>query len=216
MTTLTPSEARTLWLALADNAARLVIEAHTLFPSPRSQSLIVLAKEEVGKALWVEKVFRNVWSSRDETPRDLSDLAKHGSEHWKKLMQAANYAEDTEGYVANLRFFRKHAEVELIPSAPDVDPQQYVEYLRAIARDADKDKQRGFYVDLGPDGSLSVPHEIERPDLEEHIAATGLMVDMLLFDDLYLGDLLASDKRARDDRVEEIRARLRPITGVTF
>ncbi|WP_167726596.1 hypothetical protein [Cryobacterium sp. TMT3-29-2] len=45
---LTPTTARAFWLALLENAARLIIDADALFPSPRAQSLIVLAQEEVG------------------------------------------------------------------------------------------------------------------------------------------------------------------------
>lgn len=46
---MTPTVARALWLALLDNAARIVVEADALFPSPRAQSLVVIAQEEVGK-----------------------------------------------------------------------------------------------------------------------------------------------------------------------
>jgi AbiV family abortive infection protein len=52
---LTPTAAREFWLALLHNAAQIINEAHALFPSPRAQSLVVLAQEEVGKAVWVYK-----------------------------------------------------------------------------------------------------------------------------------------------------------------
>jgi AbiV family abortive infection protein len=54
---LTPAAARVLWLALLENAARLTVDADALFPSPRAQALVVLAQEEVGKAVWVYKAF---------------------------------------------------------------------------------------------------------------------------------------------------------------
>lgn len=164
----------------------------------------------------MEKVFKDAWFSGDETPRDLTDLAKHGRHHWKKLMQAASYAEDTEGFVADLRFFRRHAEVDLHPSAGGLDPQRYIEYLHEIARDSDTAKQRGFYVDLGADGSLSVPHAIDRPNLEEEIKATGVLVELLLFDLQLHGTLLAAVQRGSEEEFDEIRARLRPVTGGNF
>lgn len=57
MTALEPSKARAFWFALVDNAARLVVDADTLgAASPRAQSLVVLALEELGKAQWKEMI----------------------------------------------------------------------------------------------------------------------------------------------------------------
>jgi AbiV family abortive infection protein len=71
---LTPTAARAFWLALLENAARIIIDADALFPSPRAQSLVVLAQEEIGKAVWVYKSFRNAWNDGDEKLRDVPEL----------------------------------------------------------------------------------------------------------------------------------------------
>lgn len=89
---MAPTAARAFWLALLDNAARIVVEADALFPSPRAQSLVVLAEEEVGKAVWVYKAFSGAWSDGDETPREVPELRQFGRAHFAKLVEATDFA----------------------------------------------------------------------------------------------------------------------------
>lgn len=126
MTEMEPSKARALWFALVDNAARLVVDADTLGPaSPRAQSLVVLAMEELGKAHWVAKVFWRSWCSGDEAPLNVPYLDQFGSSHRQKLMQSTHYVEGAEEFVSGLRFFRGRAEVELRPAFGASDPRRY-------------------------------------------------------------------------------------------
>ncbi len=92
MTTMTPKAARAFWLALVDNAARILLEADVLFPSPRAQSLAVVAQEELGKAVWVYRTFCSAWSDGDETPREVPALRREGRAHIAKLLEAADFS----------------------------------------------------------------------------------------------------------------------------
>ena len=159
-----------------DNAVRLVVEADALFPSPRAQSLIVLAEEEVGKAVWVRQTFWSAWGDGDEMPLEVPELREHGRRHVPKLIQAIDFwtaaidVPDSTGPV-DVELVREHA------------PDLLVAYLKGEAHADDQAKQKGFYVDLEYDGTISVPHEIERPALRGHIWAVADMVQWLITDD---------------------------------
>lgn len=204
MTAMEPSEARAFWFALVDNAARLVVDADTLGPaSPRAQSLVVLAMEELGKAQWVAKAFWWSWSSGDEDPLDVPYLDEFGSSHRQKLMQSTHYIEGADEFVSELRLFRSRAEVDLRPGTGTSDPRQYVEYLNRCAVADNKAKQRGFYVDLGEDGALLVPHEIDRPGLADEIWGVADAVKSMLEDRVIVGD--------HDPRLYSLEALIAPI-----
>jgi len=143
MTTMAPAAARALWLALLDNAARIVVEADALFPSPRAQSLVVLAQEEVGKAIWVRKAFWNAWYGDDETSREVPELHSQWRAHSAKLMAATDY------YTAVMEVpgSPKPVDIELVwAHAPEV----VVAYLKQTALEDNQAKQKGFYVDPRP------------------------------------------------------------------
>lgn len=55
-----PHTARKFWKALMDNASELIADAHALLERGsfgRSRSLVILAQEELGKALWIYEIF---------------------------------------------------------------------------------------------------------------------------------------------------------------
>jgi AbiV family abortive infection protein len=173
---LTPPAARAFWMALLDNAARIIVEADALFPSPRAQSLIVLAQEEVGKAVWVYKSFWNAWNDGDETPREVPDLGKRGFHHLAKLIEATDFSilqVEVPGNAepVDIELMRTHA------------PGVLYAYLEGLAREDNEAKKRGFYVDLRADGSFTVPHEIDRPLLRFQIWEAADMIKWFLVDD---------------------------------
>ena len=204
MTAMEPSKARAFWFALVDNAARLVVDADTLGPaSPRAQSLVVLAMEELGKAHWVAQIFWRSWSSGDEAPLDVPYLDEFGASHRQKLMQSTHYIEGADEFVSELRLFRSRAEVDLRPGTGASDPRQYVDYLESWADADNKAKQRGFYVDIGEDGALLVPHEIDRSGLADDIWGAADAVKSMIVDRMIVGD--------RDPRLDSIEALIAPI-----
>jgi AbiV family abortive infection protein len=88
---MTPTAARAFWLALLDNAARIVVEADAL-SHHRARSLVVLAQEEVSKAVWVYKTFWSAWNNGDETPSEVPEVRNQGRLHIAKLMEVADFA----------------------------------------------------------------------------------------------------------------------------
>lgn len=204
MTALEPNKARAFWFALVDNAARLLVDADILGPaSPRAQSLVVLALEELGKAHWVAQTFWVSWSSGDEAPRDVPYLNEFGASHRLKLMQSTHYVDGADEFISELRLFRSGAEVELRPGTCAIGSRQYVEYLENSADADNRAKQRGFYVDLDEDGAPLVPDEIERPNLADEIWGAADAVKSMLVDWMIVGD--------RDPRLESIEALVAPI-----
>lgn len=173
---MTPAAARGFWLALLDNAARLVVEADALFPSPRAQSLVVLAQEEVGKAVWVYKAFWSAWTDGDETPSEVPELRKHGLLHAAKLAAASGFLTPLVDYPGS----PEPVEIELVEAHA---PEWLADHLAGIAQEDNLAKKRGFYVDFDEDGSFTVPHEIERPDLRYQIWGAADMIRWFLTED---------------------------------
>lgn len=173
---MTPTAARAFWLALLDNGARIIIEADALFPSPRAQSLVVLAQEEVGKAVWVYKAFWNAWNDGDETLREVPELRKQGLHHLAKLIEATDFMTA----LVEVPEFSEPVEIELVKThAPDVLDA----YLKGLAQEDNEAKKRGFYVDLRADGSFTAPHEIDRPLLRLQIWQAADMIQWFLVED---------------------------------
>ena len=188
MTTMTPAAARAFWLALLDNAARIVVEADMLFPSPRAQSLVVLAQEEVGKAVWVYKAFWSAWNAGDETPSEVPELRQHARRHIPKLMQATDFTTgmmevpDGTGASSSSTGFSSSGPVE-VEVVREYAPEFLVAYHQKLAHENNQAKQRGFYVDLDDDGTFTVPHEIDRPLLRSQIWEAADMVQCCLDED---------------------------------
>lgn len=200
VTTMTPTAARAFWLALVDNASRILVEADALFPSPRAQSLVVLAQEEVGKAVWVHEAFWSAWSSGDETPLEVPELRKQGRRHIAKLMKASEFA----ALALEVPGIPEPVEIELVKKyAPEV----LLAYSTKWAQSDNQAKQQGFYVDLAEDGSFTVPHQIDRPLLRSQIWEAADMTRWLLDEDA----LYASIVGLPAIQTEEVEARLAAV-----
>ena len=197
---MTPTAARAFWLALVDNAARIIVEADALFPSPRAQSLVVLAQEEVGKAVWVFETFWSAWSGEDGTSLEVDEQRKQGRHHIAKLMKATDFHTAMIEVPDN----DQPVDVELVK---EFAPELLVAYSTKLAQEDNQAKQKGFYVDLEEDGSFTVPHEIERPYLRSHIWWAADMVKWLLVED----HLRASVTDRADPMTSEVEARLETI-----
>lgn len=197
---MTPTAARAFWLALVDNAARILVEADDLFPSPRAQSLVVLAQEEVGKAVWVYEAFWDAWNDGGETPIEVPELRKQGRLHLAKLMKATDFATA----LVEVPDSSEPVEYELVKEHA---PELLVTYSTGLAQSDNRAKQRGFYVDLDEDGSFTVPHEIDRPHLRSQIWEAAQMVKTLLDED----SLRASVAGQPVPGTKEVEARLAAV-----
>lgn len=198
---LTPTAARAFWLALLDNAARIVVESDSLFPSPRAQSLVVLAQEEVGKAVWVYKTFFNAWDDRDETPREVPELHKKGLRHLAKLMEAIDFGAE----FVEVPGWSGLPEIELVR---EHTPDLLDAYLESQAQEDNEAKKRGFYVDLQADGSFVVPHEVDRPFLRSQIWSTADMIKWCIVEDQFIASISG---RTLSSTEQQIEALLEPV-----
>lgn len=173
------------------------MEAHALYPSPRAQSLVVLAQEEVGKAVWVYKTFWRAWNDGDETPREVPELRTQGFRHLAKLMEAADFA----SALVEVPGSPELVEIELVKThAPDVLDA----YLEGLAQEDNEAKKRGFYVDLRPDGSFTVPHEIDRPLLRFQIWQAADTIKWAIDEDQLRASLTGIQPMSPTDEVEAL------------
>lgn len=196
-----PTVARAFWFALLENAALTIVDADALYPSPRAQSLVVIAQEEVGKAIWVQSTFRQAWNDEDDTPREVPELVKKGLHHLSKLTEAFDFATDviqdpiSGGYVD-------------IETVRDLDPDFWATYLESLASEDNEAKKRGFYVDALPGGMFVVPHELDRPLLRAQIWEAADMVMWCLSDDRFFASIAS---RRPLPATSEIEALLEPV-----
>ncbi|MFA7267019.1 MAG: AbiV family abortive infection protein [Candidatus Nanopelagicales bacterium] len=66
---LSPTQARLLWKSLLANASELATDVQVLLDFQRyarAQTLMIVAKEEIGKSVRLYKLFSHPWSSGDE------------------------------------------------------------------------------------------------------------------------------------------------------
>lgn len=203
MTTMTSAAARALWRALVDNAASLVVDAHTLYPtSPaRAQALIVLAQEELGKSEWVFEACWDKWESGSDEPITIRRLSEHARSHIEKFATADEAAEW-------IRFHWTTPPGAELGEPVAVTEEEIRDRYRTYAREADVDKQNGFYVDLRADGTLSVPKEIERPYLADEIVIAAQLCLQVLVADAWLVDY---NLNCMPDMIETYR-RIEPIS----
>lgn len=132
-----------MWRALAENATGLICDAHTLLETEsfgRARSLIVLAQEELGKALWMYQHFEVAWNTGDATPRDVPQLEKHGRNHLEKYMSALHFGDGLP------EFWGDYSKWEDVGNS-DGEWTEHVKRrqaeIHALARDANTAKQRG-------------------------------------------------------------------------
>lgn len=178
-----PAEAREFWKALVDNASALIADAHCLLSAGshgRARSLTVLAQEELGKALWIYDVFQSAWGRGDQAPRTVDALAQHGFSHTKKYLQAALFGDELP------EFWGDYSAMRDLGTAPEAwaeaDRQQRAD-AEAAAREANRAKQRGFYVDRADDGTVLSPTAIPAGTTADDLRTAAQMVEMLLIRD---------------------------------
>ncbi|GAA4522556.1 hypothetical protein GCM10023191_101960 [Actinoallomurus oryzae] len=178
-----PDEAREFWKALMDNASSLVSDARCLLSAGsygRARSLTVLAQEELGKALWIYDVFQNAWSQGDQTPRTVNALAQYGMSHTRKYLQAVLFGEDLAEFWGDYSAMR---DLGTDQEAWDQAARQQQQEAAAAADQANRAKQRGFYVDRADDGTVLSPTAIPAGTIAEDLQTAARVIEMLLIND---------------------------------
>ncbi|HEY9263348.1 MAG TPA: AbiV family abortive infection protein [Mycobacterium sp.] len=170
--------ARRYWRALVDNATRLIADAHLLLDAEsfgRARSLTVLAEEEMGKALSVYEVYSAGWSAGVSGSLDLTDTGSR--DHLAKYMAAFEFGRELE------RFWGGGYE-GLHPE--DDDWEGWIVKRRTesqeAARVANRQKQRGFYVDLEA-GEVRTPDELDAGTVADALTRAAQVIEMMLITD---------------------------------
>ena len=188
MPSFSTTVARHYWSSLLDNVADLLADANALLDrgsAGRARTLQILAREELGKALWVHEECRVAWLANDTTVTFSDAHAGSTRSHSKKLSPAIKYAaalppawgfdEDhrerprplTDDEIAELedwlRGFRESMNIE------------------TIAKDLNAQKQEGLYVDLDADGEIRGPSKV-RPDAVAGMIAYAAQVALAHYD----------------------------------
>lgn len=166
---MTGSQARAFWKALMDNAAGLVVDARLLFDAGslgRARSLMVLAQEELGKAIWVYRQFEKAWNVGDDSERTVERLKASGTSHLEKYQATVHLASDLRWFWGDYGDYAEISDQDVV----------------RLAREANKAKQRGFYVDLDGSGDVEEVNE-DADSIREDLQVASLVVEMLLIGD---------------------------------
>lgn len=189
MAKMTGLDARAFWMALMDNASRLVEDARLLLDTGsfgRARSLTVLAQEELGKALWIYDEFEGAWSRGEDNERTIERLREHGRSHIQKYLEAATFGDELAPFWGDYSPFESGSDGETT--------EQMMVRLRAraesrqvqaerSAREANIAKQNGFYVDRGEHGQVLSPSEIGAGTVEADLQSAAQVIEMLLIRD---------------------------------
>jgi len=189
MATMTGSEAREFWKALMDNASYLVADARLLSEagsSGRAQAVMVLAQEELGKALWIYDEFEHPWSRGDDTERTVERLREHGRSHIQKYLEATTFGDELAIFWGDFSAFESGPEGETTEEMMErfrAEAESRRVQSEAAARDANIAKQNGFYVDRDMQGSVLSPSSIESGSIEADLQLAAQVIEMLLIKD---------------------------------
>ncbi|WP_327180314.1 AbiV family abortive infection protein (plasmid) [Streptomyces sp. NBC_01335] len=182
MVEMSPGQAREFWKALMDNASSLIADARTLLSAMsygRARSLTVLAQEELGKALWINDTFQDDWSCGSETPRVVDALAQHGRNHTKKYLEAMVFGDGLAEFWGDYSRWDTGAGFEDWQQAHRARMAE----AEAAAKEANAEKQRGFYVDRDASGAVSSPTGVPAGTTAEDLQTAAQVIEMLLITD---------------------------------
>jgi len=204
---MTPLDGRRFWKALMENAAMLVADAHVLLKTGsagRARSLLVLAQEELGKALWLYEAFADAWNSGDLAPRTVDQLLVDGRSHTRKFLEATVFGDNLRGFWGHYGVTEEPLEGE---SWDSMFTRRRAE-AESAARSANVQKQRGFYADRDDSGTIHSPSEVALDGISEDLQKTAQIIEMLLITD---HSRMKFDAATDYDSTHEQQAKLMPM-----
>lgn len=176
-------EARNFWKALVDNASSLIADAQVLHGTQsygRARSLTVLAQEELGKALWIYGTFESAWSAGNDSPRVVTALQEHGRSHTKKYLETIVFGNELALFWGDYSAMESDAGKE---EPWDAAWSRRQEQAEAAAVEANRSKQRGFYVGRDGNGVVLSPTHVEAGTIAEDLQTAAQVIEMLLIRD---------------------------------
>lgn len=173
-TEITPTEARFLWKALLGNATELITDAQLLLDFgryARGHALIVIAKEEIGKAVRINAECSHAWSQGSvnavRLPADIDDA----------IVNVAAYIEAAQGVGP---FWGESNAFEPTPGlSREAEHALRVEQ----ARDSAAEKRVCLYVFLDTNRSVATPGSVGEDERTEELVNIARVVEMLLIMD---------------------------------
>lgn len=209
MATMSAPEARRFWKALMDNASSLIADAHILLAAEsfgRARSLMVLAQEELGKALWIYNRFQKAWSEGDTTPRVVDELKQHGRNHAMEYLKAFVFGDELASFWGDYdaMLTQRHQG----ESWEDTLARRTQE-TEVASEEENRQKQRGFYVDRDGSGNVHAPADVEAGTTSDDLQVAAQVVEMLLIKD---HSRMKLDAKTPYDSTHEQQFRLLPIS----
>jgi AbiV family abortive infection protein len=139
-----------------------------------------LAQEELGKALWVYDAFQGAWSQGDEKLRTVEQLAQYGLNHTRKYLEAIVFGDELAEFWGDCSAM---SDLGADQEAWEAIGKRWCEEAAVAAKEANRAKQRGFYVDRGSDGTVLSPTEIPAGTIAEDLQTAARVIEMLLIRD---------------------------------
>jgi AbiV family abortive infection protein len=204
---LTPEAARALWKALVDNATGLTEDAAVLLEAgsrARARSLLVLAQEELGKALWIYETFESAWNDGTSATLEVENLRTHGRSHTRKYLEAFLFGDDLE------MFWGDYSKLISLDDPEPIDEaiSRRFNSSQQAAKDANVAKQSGFYVDIDEQGGIRSPRDIKDDSIGQELQRACAVIEMLLIRD---HSRMKFDATTPYDSTREQQFRLLPI-----
>jgi AbiV family abortive infection protein len=174
--------ARAYWQALMDNTTALIEDAARLSgPSPaRARSLLILAKEELGKAHGVYQLAETAWTTGEPTVELSPRFVKMERSHPPKIVQSLDFGSELGRFWGNYSFLDEYEGMTLDEMVEHALSKE-ADYTTS-AKELNLQKQAGFYVDRSGD-DIKSPLTTTVEDLEEDIQRTAAVAEMLLITD---------------------------------
>lgn len=172
---LSSAESRLWWCALMENVVSLIEDANCLLAAGsygRGRSLLILASEELGKAVWLYEEAKDPWSGHCDGVALPPSFDQRSRLHLKKLDAAEEYRTRLEGFVTDFW------------PPPRRDFANSGDNPRVEAMELNLQKQAGFYVDR-KNGVVHAPSDVAADGVSddlERLAFVGLMI--LIEDDV--------------------------------
>ena len=175
---LSADEARRYFKAVIENVADFVDDAAVLAvrSARHAHGLLVLAQEELGKAVWISEVFAADWAVGENNERDFNPGSPRG--HLTKYMVMYEHTE-LNSAVRAAQYMR--------PESAEL-PDSYLNRVKAeaarAASEAHESQLKAFYVDLPlPEwDDYSVPPQFETRAALDGVAALAHGITHLLDD----------------------------------
>lgn len=168
---ITGRQARAWWRALLSNVVDLIEDAHALLERKsygRARSLVILASEELARAVWLDRLASATWLDEGSTVVIPVKFWKDQKDHRAKLREVEDYA-------VGLAYFWSPTAIPAEPIPTQLD-------LGHRAAQLNLDKMAGFYVEANTRGIHS-PADVTADGIHDHLRRVAGAAEMLIIQD---------------------------------